>query len=76
MERIRRLTRYSRVAEFVLLTVMALAHKAYQDAYWKGEALAMLGVAFLPPLILLLSGLVIAWIARGFARTPHQQAEA
>jgi hypothetical protein len=37
--------------------------------------LAMIGIVSLP-LILLLPGLVIAWIARGFARTPHQQADA
>jgi hypothetical protein len=38
--------------------------------------LAMIGIVSLPPLILLLPGLVIGWIARGFARTPHQQGEA
>jgi hypothetical protein len=38
--------------------------------------LAMVGAAVLPPLMLLLPGLVIAWIRRGFARTPHQRAEA
>jgi hypothetical protein len=38
--------------------------------------LAVIGIVSLPPLILLLPGLVIAWIARRFARTPHQQAEA
>jgi len=36
----------------------------------------MLGLAVLPPLMLLLPGLVIAWIGRGLARTPHQQADA
>jgi hypothetical protein len=38
--------------------------------------LAMVGAIVLPPLILLLPGLIIAWIGRWFARTPHQQAEA
>jgi uncharacterized membrane protein YozB (DUF420 family) len=38
------------------------------------HVLAMVGAVVLPPLMLLLPGLVVAWIARGFARIPHQQA--
>jgi hypothetical protein len=38
--------------------------------------LATVGALVPPPLMLLLPGLVIAWIGRGFARTPHQQADA
>jgi len=36
----------------------------------------VLGLAVLPPLMLLLPGLVIAWIRRGFARIPYRQVDA
>ncbi len=61
------------------------AEKAWRSAYQRRESvvsnlaiyvLETLSLVFLPPLSLLLSGLVIAWIARGFARIPHPQAEA
>src|SRR6516164_4820581 len=56
------------------------AEETWRDAYERREErldnlapdlAVVLGLAVLPPLMLLLPGLVIAWIRRGFARTPE-----
>src|SRR5262249_7998664 len=70
---------------FALTDQQRAAEETWRDAYEKRQErldnlaldlAAMLGLAVLPPLMLLLPGLVIAWIGRGFARTPQQQADA
>jgi hypothetical protein len=61
------------------------AEETWRDAYEKREErldnlapdlAVMLGLAVLPPLVLLLPGLVIACIGRGFARTLDRQVDA
>lgn len=70
---------------FALTDQEKAAEETWRDTYEKrqerldnlGPDLAVvLGLAVLPPLMLLLPGLVIAWIRRGFARTPHRQVDA
>ena len=70
---------------FALTDQEKAAEETWRDAYEKQQEwldnlapdlAVVLGLAVLPPLMLLLPGLVIAWVRRGFARTPHQQADA
>ena len=70
---------------FALTDQEMAAEETWHDAYERRQErldnlapdlVVVLGLAVLPPLMLLLPGLVIARIRRGFARTPHQQAEA
>lgn len=70
---------------FALTDQEKAAEETWRDAYEKQQErldnlapdlAVVLGFAVLPPLMLLLPGLVIAWVRRGFARTPHQQADA
>jgi hypothetical protein len=56
-------------------------HDAYERRQERLDNLApdlavVLSLAVLPPLMLLLPGLVIARIRRGFGRTPHRQRDA
>jgi len=70
---------------FALTDQEKAAEETWRDAYEKQQErldnlapdlAVVLGLAVLPPLMLLLPDLVIAWVRRGFARTPHQQADA
>src|SRR5262249_37569356 len=70
---------------FALTDQEMAAEETWREAYEKRQErldnlapdlAAVLGLAVLPPLMLLLPGLVIAWIRRGFARTPHRQVDA
>jgi hypothetical protein len=70
---------------FALTEQEMAAEETWRDAYERRQErldnlapdlAAMLGLAVLPPLMLLLCGLVIAWIRCGFARISHNQADA
>ena len=70
---------------FALTDQEMAAEETWRDAYEKRQErldnlapdlAVVLGLAVLPPLMLLLPGLVIAWVRRGFARTPHRQVDA
>ena len=70
---------------FALTDQEMAAEETWREAYEKRQErldnlapdlAVVLGLAVLPPLMLLLPGLVIAWVRRGFARTPHRQVDA
>ena len=67
---------------FALTDQEKAAEETWRDAYEKQQEwldnlapdlAVVLGLAVLPPLMLLLPGLVIAWVRRDFARTPHRK---
>jgi hypothetical protein len=67
------------------LTDQEIAEGTWRDAYERRQErldnlapdlAVMLGLAVLPPLMLLLPGLGIAWLKRGFAQTQHRQVDA
>jgi len=70
---------------FALTDHQMAAEETWRDAYEKRQErldnlacdlAVVLGLAVLPPLMLLLPGLVIARVRRGFGRTPHRQKDA
>jgi hypothetical protein len=70
---------------FALTDHEMAAEETWRDAYEKRQErldnlapdlAVVLGLAVLPPLMLLLPGLVIARVRRGFARTPLRQVDA
>jgi hypothetical protein len=70
---------------FALTDHEMAAEETWLDAYEKRQErldnlapdlAVVLGLAVLPPLMLLLPGLVIARIRRGFGRTPHRRKNA
>jgi hypothetical protein len=70
---------------FALTDKELAAEETWRDAYEKRQErldnlapdlAVVLGLAVLPPLMLLLPGLVIARVRRGFARTPLRQVDA